>query len=226
VRLKIESQKDSDDLVARFDDLATIDFDKSFDAYKLNRIGSPVSLWSKAGEIDYSINGLPFPEVSVEIPIGLFAASKGKYKISAAEVIGLEKYNLSIVDLETHITREIKEDDGFEFNLAGGVVENRFILKLTDNTKIDPAILNKKFNIYSAFGTLNITSLTDEFDKEKGIVSVYDLTGKKINQQSEVDWGAKYDQKQIPIKAKTSGIYIIEIKIRNRKYIEKVNIIF
>lgn len=221
VRIKLENQKDSDDLVVRFDKMASNLFDKSFDAYKLNSSGSKVSLWTKTGDIEYSINGLPFPEVSVEIPILLFTSSSENYRISASEIIGMEKYSIILKDLQTNTIKDISKGESIEVFLGGGVIENRFLLEIKINPETD--IPEKKFNIFSSSGSISIVSLTDEFTNYSGIVSIYDLSGKRILQQSEVKWDSMDDQKQFAIKSGNSGIYIIEIRIGNQRFTEKVN---
>jgi hypothetical protein len=223
-RLNFENQIDKNDLVVRFNRKATASFDKKFDAYKLNKTNGVVSAWTKTGNIDYSINGLPFPETTVEIPVGINVITAGIYKLSSNEINKLDNYSVTLKDILTNITIDLKKGGIMVFNAPAGMTEDRFVLTVTNiTTGISDILLpDKKFSIYSSAGIINILSLTEEFNNIPGSVNIYDLNGRRLLQQSNIDWQGKGELKQIPFNSAKQGLYIVEIKAGNRKYIEKV----
>jgi hypothetical protein len=226
IRLKFENQKDDNDLIVRFNKKATASFDKMFDAYKLNKTNGTISVWTKTGNVDYSINGLPFPETTVEIPVGINVTTAGIYKLSSSELNKLDNFSVTLKDLLTNITVDLKKGGIMVFNAPEGMVEDRFVLTVTNIATGTSDILlpDKKFSIYSSAGTINILSLTEEFNNIPGSVNIYDLNGRKVLQQSEVEWHGKGDLKQLLVNDAAKGLYIVEIKAGNKKYVEKVNL--
>jgi hypothetical protein len=224
--LKFENKTDSDDLVVRFDPEATFAVDKKFDAYKFSKTASVISTWTKAGNVDYSINSLPFPETSVEVPVGINVKTAGIYKLSSNELNKLENYSVTLKDLSTNITVDLKKGGIMVFNAPAGMTEDRFVLTVTNITTSIPEVplTDKKFSIYSSSGNINILSLTDEFNNIPGSINIYDLTGRKILQQSKVEWHSNGELKQIMLNSTEQGLFIVEIKAGNKKYVEKVNI--
>jgi hypothetical protein len=225
VRLKFENQKISDDLILRFNQEATNSVDKKFDAYKFSKTGKTISTWTKTGNIDYSINTLPFPETSVEVPVGIYASEAGIYKLSSNELKNLDDYSITLKDISTNITVDLKKGGIMVFNAPAGITEGRFILTVanitTSVTEINLPV--KKFSIYSSRGTVNILSLTDEFNNIPGSVNIYDLTGRIVMQVSNVEWQNNGELRQINLNPAEQGLYIVEIKAGNKKYVEKVN---
>jgi hypothetical protein len=226
VRLKFENKTDSDDLVVRFDPNATSAVDKKFDAYKFSKTGSAISTWSKTGNVDYSINGLPFPETSIEIPVGINTSTAGIYKLSSNELHNLDNYSVTLKDLSTNISVDLKKGEIMVFNAPGGITENRFVITVANLTTGFPDIIipDKKFSIYSSSGYVNILSLTDKFNNIPGSVNIYDLTGRMVLQESNVEWQSNGDLKQIKLNSSEKGLFIVEIKAGNKRFVEKVNI--
>jgi hypothetical protein len=226
IRLKLENQTDSGGLVVMFNKKATTSVDKEYDAYKFSKTVSPVSIWTKINDVEYAINGLPFPETSVEVPVGIFVAASGTYKLSCNELHKMENYNVTLKDLSTNINVDLKKNGIQVFNTTAGMIEDRFVLTVTNiATGISDIIIpDKKFSIYSSAGTINIISLTEEFNNISGSVNIYDLYGRKLLRQSDVEWHGKGELKQIQFNSAKQGLYIVEIIAGNKKYVEKVNL--
>lgn len=227
VRINLESQKDTDDLVIHFNENATNVFDKKFDAYKFSKTGKSVSTFSKLNNVDYSINGIPFPEISIEIPIGVYVSSSGNYKFSSNELKNLDGYSVTLKDLYSNITVDLKNGEIMVFNTSAGTIEDRFILTVSNLSTGNPEIVlpDKKFSIYSKSGLINILSLSDEFNNLTSTITIYDLTGKIIIQQNNLEWTGKGELKQIQMNSMEKGLLIVEIKGGSMKYVEKVNLI-
>lgn len=226
VRLKLEDQKTKSDLIVYFNKKATSSFDGEFDAFKIGKSNASVSTWSKMGNLDLSINGIPFPENTIEIPIGINVKEAGIYKLFANELNKLDNYSVLLKDLLTNTTADLKKGEILTFNTSAGTFEDRFILSFTNLTTDVPSIVlpEKKFSIYSKAGIVNILSLTDDFSNKPGVITIYDLAGRKIKQQQNVEWNGNGELKQIILGNNNKGLIIIEIKAGNKKYVEKINI--
>lgn len=225
IRIRLENNKDSDDLVIRFDQKATTEFDKSFDAYKFIKKGNKIGIWSRSGTTDFSINGLPFPQPSTVIPVGLYASSGGTYKISSNEITIPENYSATIEDLLSHSSASLTKGEELTFYTNEGLIEDRFVIKIADITTGNPEIVlpDKKFSIYYLNGIVNIIPLTKEFENKKVITNIYSITGNRILEQT----GIEFQKGQIhPIFFQAiQGIYIVEIKSGSTRYVEKIKLI-
>ena len=226
VRLQLKNSPDSADLVVRFNDRATAEADKMFDAYEFSKTAGAVNIWSKSGNIAYSINGLPFPESTVSVPIGMNVKTAGKYKLSSNELKNMDYYSVTLKDLTTNKTADLKNGEFIEFDAPEGMNENRFILVITKSTTAIPEYLSteRKFKIYYSSGLINIMPLSDEYYNSGGSVTIYDLSGGKVFQQNNIDWQGSGVLKQLSPQTSWRGIYLVEVKAGNQKFVKKINI--
>jgi hypothetical protein len=220
VRLKLENQTSTDDAVVRFDDKATAGVDNAFDAYNFSKSGT--SIWTSTGGADFSINGLPFPETSVEIPVSVNTATAGNFKISGTQIDGLENYTVTLTDNVNNITVDLKTTPSLSFDAPGGTVAGRFVLKILTVTTAVPetTISDKPFNIYSSNGTVNIQTLSDTWNGKSGGIKILDMTGRVFTTEDNVVF-SKDDMRQIPVRA-AEGIYLVEIRSGVMRYVGKV----
>jgi hypothetical protein len=220
VRLKLENQTSNDDAVVRFDDKATAGVDNAFDAYNFSKSGT--SIWTSTGGADFSINGLPFPETSVEIPVSVNTATAGNFKISGTQIDGLENYTVTLTDNVNNITVDLKTTPSLSFDAPGGTVAGRFVLKILTVTTAVPetTISDKPFNIYSSNGTVNIQTLSDTWNGKSGGIKILNMTGRVFTTEDNVVF-SKDDMRQIPFRA-AEGIYFVEIRSGVMRYVGKV----
>jgi hypothetical protein len=224
IRLELKSNTDSTDLVVRFTNEATNDFDKKYDAYKYNKTSSILSAWTAMNGIDYAINALPFPETIVNIPVNIYVSEPGHYKISSGGINKLDGYKIVLRDLSTNITVDLSKGEYLEFNIPAGLVENRFILTVTNiSTGVSESFIPKrKFSVFQNTGFIYIRMLTDEFNDNSATLSIYDLTGRRVINENGIIWQGNGDIKQISCPSISKGIYIIEIKDGKISYVDKV----
>lgn len=225
-RIQLQNSIDSTDLVVRFNHNASAVFDKELDAYKFSKNAGDISIWTSIGDIDYSINAIPFPESKVEVPMGLNVTKGGTYKLCSNELRRLDNYSITLRDLTTNNIVDLKKGEEITFDAPAGITENRFILSIANLTTDIPVITTteRKFSIYSSKGTLNILSLSDEYGNFPGSVTVYDLTGRKILHVNNLEWNGNGDLKQFSVDPAEKGLFIVEVKAGNKKYVEKVNL--
>ncbi|MFZ2339437.1 MAG: hypothetical protein WAW07_06895 [Bacteroidales bacterium] len=222
IRLKIENQLRSDESVVRFDDKATDQVDNLFDAYKFSQTGNGVGIWTVTENVNYSINGLPFPETKAEIAVGIYNAGAESSKITGAEIIGLDDYNVILTDKLTNTSVDLKKAGSYSFQAQGGIVSDRFVVTVSNVSTGVPEIpaIEKSFNVYSAHGNIYIQSLSETWDLQTCTVNIYDLYGRRILQKSNLSW-SKGEIKEINLSG-TNGIYLVEIKSKSLKFIGKI----
>jgi hypothetical protein len=227
VRLQLKNSPDSADLVIRFNDRATAEADKMFDAYEFSKTAGAVNIWSKSGNIAYSINGLPFPESTVSVPIGMNVKNAGKYKLSSNELKNMDYYSVTLKDLATNKTADLKKGEFIEFDAPVGMIEDRFIVVITKSTTAIPkySSTERKFKIYYSSGLINIMPLSDEYYNTGGSVTIYDFSGSKVFQQNNIDWQGSGVLKQFTPQTSWRGIYLVEVKAGSQKFVKKINIL-
>jgi hypothetical protein len=223
-RIQLKNEVDSTDFVVRFNPKATTSVDPNFDAYKLNKTAGDLNIWTKTGSTDYSINGLPFPEGSFEMPVGLNVKTPGTFRIWLKEMNKLENFSVYLKDLVTNITVDLKSGEEITFNIPSGIIENRFVLRVTNITTGVPEIQLKKklFSVFSNNLNIKILSLTDEFSNSSGSITVFDMMGRTLYQEDDIIWQDRGDLKQIPLNFSRGGLYIVEILAGSRRFTEKV----
>ena len=226
VRLRITVPEDSSELVVRFNKKATSSFDKELDAYTFGRTMGDINMWTTTGGIDYCINGLAFPETTIEVPVGVNLKISGTFKLSTNEIKNLEIYNITLKDLNTNQVADLKKGDYIEFTSDAGMIEDRFILTVTKSSTAirDLHGTDRKFSIYATPGrTINIRSLGDGTDITAGTVVIYDINGRKVLHEGNINW-AGGDLKQIVMKQGGNGLYLVVVETDSGKYVEKVTL--
>ena len=224
VRLLIEDDNISRDALVWFDEKATSSFDSGFDAYKLGKSLGSVNIWTKTGDIDQSIIGIPFPEKPVEITVAIHAENAGTYILSSKELKGLENYRVTLKDKTTNTIVDLKKGDKLLFSTLAGEFEDRFVLTVCNLTTGSEEIKlpENQFNIYAINGILNINPLSDEWNGKQGSVRIADLMGKSIFDNRNVEFW-KNTVIQLPVQG-VKGIYFVEIRSGVMRYVGKVMI--
>lgn len=222
VRLSLTENSIPDETVVRFDDLAKSYLDNDFDALKLFLSPTVTSIYSSLGGVNYSINGLPFPQTIVEIPISVNLVNSGNHSISTPQLQGLDNYNVTLTDKSSGFIANLKTTPNLTFSASAGSITDRFILKITNITTgvENPVISNNKFNIFPSNDMINIQTVSDIWDGKSGSVKIIDLTGKTVNDQNNTEFSKNsVIQVAAPVK---SGIYVVEIKSGVLRYVGKV----
>jgi hypothetical protein len=222
VRLQIQNSGRTDETVVRFDEKATLGFDNAFDARKLYPASDIPAISSSFSGIEYTINGLPFPETSVTIPILFTAPVTGSYSISSNELTGLENYKVTLTDKDQGITTDLSEAKSYSFSSLSGKFAARFILKVSNSTTSLPEVSSSKtdFNIYYTQGILNIQTIGESWDGVKGDIGIYDLTGRQLLLQKNNEFQPGF-LLQVSGTFRT-GAYIVEIRSGVNRYVGKV----
>jgi hypothetical protein len=222
VRLSILEDTVTDETVVRFDESAKSYLDNDFDALKVFDSPENLGIYSYLGGIRYAINGLPFPDTFVEIPIIVNLVKEGDHYITSTQLQGLDNYNVYLIDNSTGFTANLKTTPVVTFSESAGLISNRFILKITDIStgNEDLVTSDNNFNIYHGYGQINIRTLADEWDGKTGSVRILDMAGKTVSEHQKTEFSKNsVTQVQSPT---ANGLYFIEIRSGVKRFVGKV----
>jgi hypothetical protein len=223
VRLSItEDTVSNDETVVRFDELAKSYLDNDFDAIKMFLSSTKTTIHTSLDGTDYAINGLPFPETVVEIPVVVNVVSDGNHKISVMQLQGLEDYNVTLTDNSTGYIADLKTNPDLEFYAPEGLLSDRFVLKVSNvATVVEPSLIIKNdFNLFYGFDLINIQTISGDWEGKYGSVRVLDMAGKTITNLA----GTEFSRNSLTqIRAPNAkGLYMVEIRSGIKRYVGKV----
>ncbi|MFY0625140.1 MAG: T9SS type A sorting domain-containing protein [Reichenbachiella sp.] len=155
---------------------ATIGVDRMFDATKL-RSQTAFNLYSWLGDKPLAIQGLPL-ENDQMIPLGIDMESEQMVTFSIPAITGLDNYSLFFVDTNDDTEIAIKSNDPVNIQLSPGQDQNRYALRITDNTLVssnEQAIFDVQ--IYTGQDMLKLFSTSNE---DRIQLKIIDLSGKLV----------------------------------------------
>jgi hypothetical protein len=184
VRLQVDGNKVTDEMVIRFNEVATKAFDYNYDAHKLMSFESTLPQIYSSDNGGMSINTLPATDM---VPVSFFAVYAGYYTISATET-----GEFAMVELEDLVTGTFTDllKESYTFKHEPLNSEARFIVhfkplglgeNLTDNVNIYsnnqsvyvsvPAGLKGTIKVYNLIGqeeaSANITDIITRITLDK-----------------------------------------------------------
>jgi hypothetical protein len=174
--LKVEGNGFSDQTYIHFNPDATNNFDSEFDAYKLSGIQAAPQLYTKTGDTRLSINELPYSEEEITIPLSLKVGKDGDYTISVTENTFWETVDISLKDLQTQITCDLRTTTQLTINHSTINETDRFLLLINGATDIEENPEDEGIEIYSYGNQVFIK--TD--DPEEILVGVSNLLGQTL----------------------------------------------
>jgi hypothetical protein len=222
IRLQVENSGKTDETVIRFDEKATTSFDNSFDAYKVFPSADIPSVSSFLNGIEYSINGIPYPESSTTIPLIINAPANGSYNINANEITDLGNYKIFLSDNLLGTNIDLNQSPVYSFSTVSGTIRDRFSINIaTLETAIPENRLSENaFNIFSRDKMINIQTLGDEWDGKQGNIKIFDMGGRVLGTKENM-YFEKGDITSIPFNSQ-NGFYFVEVKSGVLRYVGKV----
>ena len=133
LRLKVNGDNVTDEMVIHLNESATENFDGSYDAKKIfsNDPSNP-SISSINNNKDLSINCLPINGTSMSIPVRVTVGSNGMYNLSWTGVEGFTEGScLVIEDLDNGNKTTLEKDGLYYFNTTVGFKAPRFIIHIS-----------------------------------------------------------------------------------------------
>jgi hypothetical protein len=222
IRLSLSDDSLSDETVVRFDEKALPVLDNDFDAVKIFYSNDNTAIYSEVSGIKYVINGQPYPETWVEIPLGINVKFPGNHAINTTQLQGIDSYKAELIDNSTGFIANLKTTPVLTFSAPVGSISDRFILKISNistGTEI-PTASKDIFNIFNGFGFINIQTLSDDWDGKQGSVRILDFSGKTIIDLHNIGF-SKNSVTRVTAPSAT-GLYIVELRSGVNRYVGKV----
>ena len=202
-----DENSSSDPAVIYFEDLASIKFDKDYDALKLMNTDAAVpSLYTISADAqNLSINAIPnSADSTIRIPVGIKTEKSGFIKFNVASLNSLP-YSLKVyfLDANTNILHDLRKEPTYSVNLKAGKYENRFsiLFSLRDSElQTNP---RNAFNAYYSNGTL-IYRHSGILDDARASLIISNINGQVLNRTNFI--GPSTQKLQIDL---FPGIYII-----------------
>jgi hypothetical protein len=219
VRLKLKrNNKISDEAVIRFDELAKTGLDNDFDAIKMFTPAGSTYLYSVSAGANFAINGQPFPETSIDIPLTVHTPADTIYKLSAIQIDGLDNYRILLFDKVTGFAVNLRISSELSFKADSGTYANRFVIRISDIlvSAEETEASDNIFNIYSSGSTIRVETLSDSWDGKTGSIRVLDITGKTFIMKQNAVFS-----KDSPVDVETSGvkgIFFVELRSGALRY--------
>ena len=221
--LKAASGSYSDELVVRFMQGATTNFDGQFDAVKFMNADSTPSFYSVLADTNYSINSLP-DTFSYTIPLNFVPTFNGAYTISASP--SDSSYTYVLVDTLQNISQDLRVNPNYTF--ASSTTDNtaRFYLR-AEQIAGPPApggatatisALQQKVVIGSNQKTIKF--FFENINNEEMSFGVYNIIGQQLLSASAsvVSSGIyAYPADQLP-----TGVYIVKLLLAGQVYTGKI----
>lgn len=214
LELTVEGDTYSDKTFVHFNDQATPGFDNQFDAYKLFGNDDTPQLYSIIQGNILSINELPIAGNEV-VKLGFKNNSDGIYTISALGTDNFPSHiSVTLQDVKLNVFQDLKVNPEYAFSYEAGEAENRFRLQFLDITGLkDP--VNQDFTIFS----FDKTVVIENSSLLKGIISIYDISGRELYTQKLGGSVTTY----IPLQV-TTGTYIVKVHSPTGAVTAKVHI--
>lgn len=224
IRLQTQMNNYNDESLIRFNAEATASFDGQYDAYKRYSWNSDVpQIYSITEEgIELAINTLPYFSSQLTVPLGFTVGSSGNCTFTASEIQSLSTEPIYFEDMAADngngMIINLLENSTYTFYAPAGVCEGRFFLHFSPTiTQIQHqnVVDNKAITIYS--NQISLFVKVDKLSVTNSTVSIYNMTGKKVEQFKLKSSGLNRFTLHQP-----AGTYLVSVIIDNKVVTKKV----
>jgi hypothetical protein len=214
IKLKASTGNYMDETFIRLTDLATVDFDSQFDAYKLSNSGNTPNIYTKLSDGDYSINSLPDTNDKRIIPVKLIAGISGTYTIDA-DISGFNASDSVVLeDRLLNTQQDLMANPQYAATLMKGDTTSRFYLHYSRNNEA-LTITNNANELEN--GQLSITAYQQNVSislptQSSTTANIYvcDAVGNKVFSLENVDGSSGKIEFTLP--HVNSGIYLVKVQ--------------
>jgi len=215
LRLTANGNNHSDEMVLRFSDMATDQFDGSLDAYKRFTGNELIpQIYSLTNSNDtMSINSLPELNGSIIIPVGFVSGVPGTYTINFDGISSLNQdATIFFEDQKDNIMVNMRDMSEYTFSYSTSDNNNRFLIHLSDQ----PVKINNTPDDYFDVYSFNKSVYIQNNNLNKYSVEIYDLLGNMIQKR---DCDVSFLRIDLNI---SSGYYIIKTSSNTEVFNKKI----
>jgi hypothetical protein len=186
IRIDLDGGYYGNTVFVGFPENGTASFDISGDATKLYSSTENVQFFAleNGDELCVNANTPMIQGESKTVPLNLVQVTDGSYTMEFSDLDQLENTNITLEDLKTSNTQDIRENPVYTFNGSSGDSPERFLLHFAwspNDINEDIEDVSSNMQIYS-FGNEVYIRSKDEAINQGGDVFVYDLMGRELSQ--------------------------------------------
>ncbi len=213
IRLTVEGNNYSDEIIVMTAPDATSDFDNSFDAYKLFGTETAPQFYSLASGNRLSINTLGDIVDTDIVELGLNVGFETTYTIKLTELDNFSEFPVVLLeDKQCDVWTNLLENPAYTFAASPLDKNERFALHFSnpeDNNTISP----DNVSVY-AYGNIIYVKMPEN---TTGLISVYDLMGREVAHLEPVTEGfTKINMDNC------TGYYFVKIQTGDQYLTEKL----
>ncbi len=187
VRIQMDGNGHVNTVFVGFPEIGTDEFDYYGDAFKLYSSKETPQIFAVENEKELCINAnAPLSEgESKTVHLNMIQVIDGEYALSISDLDQLPDATITIEDLQTGATQDLRENNVYSFTGSKEDNPERFLLHFAWSPDgIGEGIAQaSNINIYSSGKDIYVNS-TDGAINQEGTIYVYDLMGREIVQQS------------------------------------------
>jgi hypothetical protein len=222
LKLEVKGNGYSDEAIIRFLSDASDDYDSQYDAFKLLAEDDAVpQIYSvlQSDDSKMAINTLSPPgDKAITVAVNFEESVDGTYTITANELNFDAAVSVTLKDLKTNTTQDLKANPAYTFDYAQGDPVNRFEIQfgagITSVNDVEKQELN--VDIYANQNSVYIKT----FDNSDYRYEIYDMKGKMI--QSDKLYNNGLNTIKLNIR---QGIYIVKVISGKQSFTKQVPIL-
>lgn len=214
IRFRVEGSGTHDEAIVRFNPSSSFSFDDDYDAYKIPGTGNATTLFTTlADETRLSINTMPSPSSTLEIPLGVTCSSTQQLKLTVAGNTLFEyRYPLMLEDKATNRFLDLRDDSTYVFQHSPSMDPMRFVLHFETIAGLNENKI-KAPRILISDGIIEVSGTCEN----ECTVDVFGLDGKPVLQQS----GVCAPEFRIPFHG-YHGVYIVRVTTKTTSHALKL----
>jgi hypothetical protein len=220
IKIKLSSQKWSDETVLFFNKGASDNFDKGLDVPKIQLNSNPApSLYTSIENKKLVYNALPIENLPRTIPLHFYVASTGTHEISLSEQRNLRDFlPIYLEDKKLNIVQDLTKK-AYNFTASAGTDTSRFVLRF--DLAFAKEIPDESLLIFPNPTTDELKINIDNQFKGKIHIRFLDIFGREVSSQI-VDKQFVIQEFSIQIGNLPIGIYFLEIEVGKNKQVKKI----
>ncbi|MCU0389716.1 MAG: zinc-dependent metalloprotease [Thermoflexibacter sp.] len=220
MKLKLSSQKWSDETVIFFKKEATESYDERLDVQKIQLNSNPApSIFTTISGKRLVYNALPTENLSKEIPLHFYVASNGQHEISLSEIKNVKETSpIYLEDKKLKIIQDLREK-AYTFTANAGIDTNRFVLRF--DIAFAKEIPNESMLIYPNPVDKELRISIDAKFSGKIYFRLTDVLGREVSNQF-IDKQFTRQEFVLDMGQLSSGIYFLEIEDSRGKQMKKI----
>ena len=223
LKLMASNKNHSDELVVRFMQGATANFDGQYDAVKFMNSDSTPSFYSVLKGSDYSINSLPDTS-AITIPLSFVPTFNSTYTISVSSIQdGDSSYAYILTDTLMHISQNLREDSSYTFKADTTDNTSRFYLnafRVQSPSNVTSTISFTQQKVVISASQKTIRLFFSNIGSQQLSFEVYDVLGQE--QLSVTNAKVSSGVYTYPAEQLQTGVYIVRLQLGSQLYTGKI----